>query len=43
MYRSLIATDAPLALTVAFAAVVFAAGAVARALRWLAMAEQNNE
>jgi len=43
MYKSLIETDAPLALTVAFAAVVFVAGAVARALRWLATAEQNSD
>jgi hypothetical protein len=42
MYKLLIETDASVALTVAFAAVVFVAGAVARALRWLAT-EQNND
>ena len=43
MYRSLMETDAPLALTVGFAAVVFVAGAIARALRWLITAEQKHE
>jgi len=43
MYRSLMETDAPLALTLGFAAVVFVAGAIARALRWLITAEQNHK
>jgi hypothetical protein len=43
MYRSLIETDAPLALTLGFAAVVFVAGAIARALRWLITAEKNHK
>jgi hypothetical protein len=41
MYRSLIETDAALALTVAFAAVLFMVGVIARALRWLATAHTN--
>jgi len=43
MYRSLMETDAPLALTVGFAIVVFVAGAIARALRWLVTAQQNHK
>jgi hypothetical protein len=43
MYRPLIETDAPLALILAFAVVLFVAGITARALRWLATAEQNNK
>jgi hypothetical protein len=43
MYRSLVETDAPLALTVGFAAVVFVAGAIARALRWLVTAQQDHK
>jgi hypothetical protein len=41
MYRPLIEADAPLALILAFAVVLFVAGIVARALRWLATAEHN--
>jgi hypothetical protein len=43
MYRPLIETDAPLALILAFAVVLFVAGIIARALRWLATAQQNNK
>jgi hypothetical protein len=43
MYRSLMETDVPLALTVGFAAVVFVAGAIARAVRWLTTAEQKHK
>jgi hypothetical protein len=43
MYRPLIEADAPLALILAFAVVLFVAGIIARALRWLATAEHNNE
>jgi hypothetical protein len=43
MYKSLMQTDAPLALTVGFAAVVFVAGAIARALRWIVIAEQKHK
>jgi hypothetical protein len=43
MYRPLMETDAPLALILAFAVVLFVAGMIARALRWLATAEQNNK
>jgi hypothetical protein len=43
MYRPLIETDAPLAIILAFAVVVFAAGIIARALRWLATAEHRNK
>jgi len=41
MYRPLIEADAPLALILAFAVVLFVAGIVARALRRLATAEHN--
>ena len=43
MYRPLMETAAPLALILAFAAVLFVAGIIARALRWLATAEQNDK
>ncbi len=43
MYRPLIEADAPLALILAFAVVLFVAGIIARALRWLATAEHNNK
>jgi hypothetical protein len=43
MYRPLIETDAPLALILAFAVVLFVAGIIARALRWLATAQQNHK
>lgn len=43
MYRPLIEADAPLALILAFAVVLFVAGIIARALRRLAMAVQNNK
>ena len=43
MYRPLMETDAPLALILAFAVVLSVAGIIARALRWLATAEQNTK
>jgi hypothetical protein len=43
MYRPLMETDAPLALILAFAVVLFAVGIIARALRQLATAERNNK
>jgi hypothetical protein len=43
MYRPLIEADAPLALILAFAVVLFVAGIIARALRWLATAEHNHK
>ncbi len=43
MYRPLLETDAPLALILVFAVVLFMAGIIARALRRLATAEQNTK
>jgi hypothetical protein len=43
MYRSLLEADAALALTLAFAAVLFVVGTLARGLRQLTSAEQNNK
>ena len=42
MYKSLIETDSPLALTVAFAAVLTVVGVIARALRWAARAHTKH-
>jgi hypothetical protein len=41
MYKSLVETDSPIALTVAFAAVLTVVGVIARALRWAARAPTN--
>lgn len=43
MYRSLLEADAALPLTLAFAAVLFLVGTLARVLRQLTTAEQNNK
>jgi hypothetical protein len=43
MYRALLEADAALPLTLAFAAVLFLVGALARVLRQLTTAEQNNK
>jgi hypothetical protein len=41
MYKSLIENDSLLALTVAFASVLFVVGVIARALRWAATTHKN--
>jgi hypothetical protein len=41
MYKPLIENDSLLALTVAFASVLFIVGAIARALRWAATTHEN--